>query len=175
MDDKREEVLQDEEFSGQDSSEALRAEVLQLREENAAMQVKLLRLQADFDNFRRRITSVRQEEGDAARIRTLADLLPVYDNFVRALEHGEENPELLPYLDGFELIRQQLEQYLVDQGLEEVPARIGDPFDPNVHEATGTLVPDDEELGGRVAMLLQRGFTFKGQLVRPANVLVYGD
>lgn len=134
---------------------------------------KILRLQADFDNYRRRTTRVRADASDEAKREVLAAFLPLYDNFVRALEHAEESPELLPFLEGFEMIRQNMEQTFADLGFEGIPASPGTAFNPNVHDAAGTL-PGSEENLDTIAQELQRGFKHKNLVVRPARVLVYG-
>jgi molecular chaperone GrpE len=134
---------------------------------------KILRLQADFDNYRRRTARTRADAAADTRREMLAALLPVYDNFMHALLHAEEAPELMPFLSGFEMIRQQLEQFFVQQGFEPIAANPGDEFDPNVHEAAGTLRDESGALpAGSIARELQRGYLYKGILVRPARVFV---
>jgi molecular chaperone GrpE len=135
---------------------------------------KILRLQADFDNYRRRTQRVRAEAADDAKREVLMAFLPVYDNFVRALEQAEQSPELLPFLKGFELIQQNMEQMFADLGLESIPAAAGTAFDPNVHDAAGMLPGTDETID-TIAQELQRGFIHKNLVVRPARVLVYGQ
>jgi molecular chaperone GrpE len=133
---------------------------------------KLLRLQADFENFRRRNATVRQEARDEARREMLEALLPVYDNFLRAIEHAADEEDYSQFMSGIHGIRQQFEQFFKAQGLEPIPAETGQEFDPNLHEATGAL-PGSPEQDHTIAKELQRGFTHKGQVVRTAKVLVY--
>ena len=134
---------------------------------------KILRLQADFENYRKRTARTRADAADDTRRDMFAALVPVYDNFMHALLHAEETPELMPFLNGFEMIRQQLEQFFAQQGFEPVAANPGDVFDPNVHEAAGTLRADAGDLpAGSIARELQRGYLYKGILVRPARVFV---
>lgn len=134
---------------------------------------KILRLQADFDNFRKRSSRVRGEAAEDTRREMFSQFLGVYDNFMRALDQAESSPELRPFLDGFELIRQQFEQVFGQQGLESIPAGIGESFDPNVHEAMGMMPPGMEGEPGTIGHLVQSGFTYKGQVVRPAKVMVF--
>lgn len=141
---------------------------------NNDAQTKLVRLQADFDNFRKRATRQRGEAADDQKRQMLTALLPIYDNFGRALDQAEQLPDLKPFLTGFEMISQQLDQFLRDQGLEIIPAETGTTFDPNLHEATGIVPPDEGMDEGTVARELQKGFTHKSFVVRPARVLVYG-
>ncbi len=135
---------------------------------------KLLRLQADFENFRRRNATARSEASAEARRQVLTGLLSIYDNFLRARDHASTAPiEAIPYLEGFDAIRLQLEQFLQDQGLEEIETPIGEPFDPQVHEATATVVAPDDTAEGTIAEIIRKGYTFKGTVLRPVTVLVY--
>ena len=104
---------------------------------------KILRLQADFDNYRKRTSRARADAADETRRDTVGAFLPVYDHFLRALQQAEQSPELLPFLSGFEMILQQMEQTFTQLGLEPIPAQSGMPFDPNVHEATGMVPAGD--------------------------------
>jgi molecular chaperone GrpE len=133
---------------------------------------QLLRLQADFDNFRRRNASARQDARDEARRELLEQLLPIYDNFLRAIEHAEDAEDYSPFLQGIRGMRQQFEDFFRRQGMEEISAEPGVAFDPNLHEATGAL-PGSPEQDHTIAKELQKGFTHKGQVVRTAKVLVY--
>ncbi len=135
---------------------------------------KLLRLSADFDNFRRRNATVRSEARRDAKRDLLAAFLPVYDHFVMALDAAEERPEVAPFIEGFEMIRVQFDAFFREQGFDMLAPAEGDPFDPNVHEAAGILPATSAEMSGAVARTLQPGFTFDECLVRPARVLVFG-
>lgn len=135
---------------------------------------RLIRLQADFENYKRRNQTARAEAAAEARRGMLSDLLAVYDNFLRAREHAAEAPpEAAPYLEGFDAIRVQLEQLLATQGLEEIPASAGEPFDPRIHEAVATIPTETPEDHGLIAELVRKGYTFKGNVLRPAVVTVY--
>lgn len=133
---------------------------------------KLLRLQADFDNFRRRTQRARAETVDETKREVLGALLSVYDNLLRALEQAESNQDLMPFLSGFELIQRQFADFLISQGLEEIPATDDTEFDPTVHEAAGMMPLEEGQGPNTIAKELQKGFTYKGMCVRPARVLV---
>ena len=133
---------------------------------------KLLRLQADFDNYRRRTQRVRAEAVDDTKREVLGALLGVYDNLLRALEQAEANQELMPFLSGFEMIQRQCADFLAAQGLEEIPATDDTEFDPAVHEATGMMPLEEGQAPNTIARELQKGFTYKGMCVRPSRVLV---
>ncbi len=147
-----------------------------LREESRAASDadKLIRLQADFENFRRRNATVRAEAAKDVRREILGGLLGVYDNFLRAREHAATAPpEVAPYMEGFDAIRTQIEQFLKAQGLEEIPAEPGELFDPEVHEAAGTVASPDEASEGTIAETVRKGYAHKGKVVRPAMVVVH--
>lgn len=137
------------------------------------LQTKLVRLQADFDNFRKRTVRQRGEAADEAKRDVITALLPLYDNFVRALDNAEQHPDLKPFLNGFELMLSQFDQFFKQQGLEEIPAEPGEPFDPTLHEATAMAPPESPEAEGTVAQKFQKGFVHKGSVVRPAQVMVF--
>jgi molecular chaperone GrpE len=129
---------------------------------------ELLRARADFDNYQKRMQKERQQVADLAQRRLIADLLPVVDNFDRALEQKEA--DLHSIRAGIRMVRQLLMKVLEDQGLEEIEA-LERPFDPLVHEAviheeTAAHPPNT------VSEVLQKGYTLRGTVVRPAQVKV---
>lgn len=135
---------------------------------------KLMRLQADFDNYRRRTATSRQEGRDEARREMLLGLLPIFDNFLRALAHAREegsDPGLVSGIDG---IRLQFEDFFRREGLETIAAEPGSQFDPNLHDATGAIPGEDVE-PNTIARELLKGFMYKGQVLRPAQVLVFAE
>jgi molecular chaperone GrpE len=123
----------------------------------------LRRLQADFDNYRKRM--MRDQAGIAERAKAdlVERLLPVLDNFERALAHADADP-------GVEMIFKELRATLEAEGLEEIPAR-DQPFDPNVHEAVMSNESSDVT-EPTVSEVYRSGYTFKGSVVRPAMVVV---
>lgn len=129
-------------------------------------QAKLLRMQADFDNFRRRQREESERTVAQAAASVVADLLPVLDNFERALAAMEQTAEK----DGVEMIAKQLLSVLTNAGLEEIEA-LGADFDPNLHQAV-MQTEAGEENKNKVTMVLQRGYTLKGKLLRPVMVQV---
>lgn len=123
----------------------------------------LKRLQAEFDNFRKRSRADQALAGDRAVARVIEELLPVLDNFERAIAHGEGG-------EGVQLVLKDLKAALERLGLEEVPAE-GVPFDPNVHEAVESREVDGLE-EPQIIEVYRRGYLHKGQLLRPAMVVV---
>jgi molecular chaperone GrpE len=130
----------------------------------------LRRLQAEFENYRKRV----RRDADEVRLRAGEDvveaLLPVVDNMGRALEAADRHEEG-QLIAGLQLVAGQLLDALSAQGLEEVPASPGDAFDPTVHEAVMTQPSDDHDEGA-VLQVLERGYLLHGRLLRPAKVVV---
>lgn len=131
-------------------------------------QQQLLRLQADFDNFRRRTRQERDEWFRQAAEDVVAAVLPVLDNFERALEKPGDRLE--DFLAGVRMIQRQLEGILAEQGLERVPGT-GEAFDPNIHEAVAR-VETGEAPENTIIEELRPGYYFKGRIIRPAMVKV---
>ncbi|UJF28272.1 nucleotide exchange factor GrpE [Planococcus sp. 107-1] len=145
-------------------------ETAALKEELEAEQNKYLRLLADYDNFKRRSQKDRQ---DAEKFRSqslLVDLLPVLDNFDRALSVETKSEESASLLKGVEMVQKSLIEAVKREGLEEIKA-LGEPFDPNFHQAV-MQEKDETAEPGIVLMELQKGYTLKGRVLRPAMVKV---
>lgn len=123
----------------------------------------LKRLQAEFDNFRKRTRADQASAGDRAVGRVIEELLPVLDNFERAIAHGEGG-------EGVQLVFKDFRAALERLGLEEVPAE-GVAFDPNVHEAVESREVEGLEEAA-IIEVYRRGYMLKEQLIRPAMVVV---
>ena len=139
--------------------------------ELAEKENRYLRLQADFENFRRR---TRQEKEELAAVVTqnlLKDLLPFLDNFERALAAGGNDEGGLRA--GVEMMYKQLVEALKKEGLEYIETK-GKPFDPNFHQAV-MRVEDAEKEDGEIVAELQKGYMVKGRVIRPSMVQVVGN
>ncbi len=137
----------------------------QLAEAKQALENQLTRLQADFDNFRRR---TRQEKEDWQRNNTAAfctELLPITDNFGRALQAMKASEADAGHSAGVEMIARQLAELMAAKGVERIPA-LGEDFDPNWHEAIGQTPVEDEAQVGKV------GYRIGDKLLRVAMVQV---
>ena len=138
-----------------------------LRQENQDLKNRYLRTLADFDNLRKR---TEREKADFFRYATAAvlkDLLPVLDNFDRALEHSDTDDD---FHKGVELIYKQLYDVLYRNGLRPID-EVGVHFDPNVHEAV-VREEDPAVPSHTVTMILQKGYFLHDRLLRPAMVKV---
>ncbi|MCX6623945.1 MAG: nucleotide exchange factor GrpE [Acidobacteria bacterium] len=146
---------------------ALAEERDQLAAEKAEMQDRWLRGRAEFDNFRRRSERERSELFEFASMEAVRAMLPMLDDFERALKVESVDKE---YSKGMELIYQRMYDALGKLGLEPVPA-IGLVFDPNVHHAV-EMTPTEDVEDQTILDEYQRGYNFKGKLLRPAMVKV---
>jgi len=160
----------DTEIVEEQAAEESKDEVAALREELEAEQNKYLRLLADYDNFKRRVVKDRQEAEKFRSQSLLSDLLPVLDNFERALAVEAKSDEAASLLKGLEMVRSTLIEAVKREGLEEVKA-VGEPFDPHIHQAV-MQEKDENAEPGTVLQELQKGYTLKGRVIRPAMVKV---
>jgi len=151
-----------------DALAATTAERDQLQTEVADLQDRLLRKQAEFENFRRRTDRDRSDFLQYAGMEVVRDIVPVLDDFERALKIESADAE---YRKGVELIYQRLLDTLKKMGLEPVEAQPAQAFDPNLHQAV-VRVETDEAPDNSVLDELQRGYNFRGKLLRPAMVRV---
>lgn len=143
------------------------AKLEELQKQNTELSDKLLRQMAEFDNYRKRTTREKEEIGAVAKSKALTEMLPVLDNFERAMQTACADEE---FKKGMELIFKSLSDALKKQGVEEIPAE-GEPFNPDFHYAVTTI--EDENLGSNtVAAVLQKGYRLGGKVLRHAMVSV---
>ncbi len=145
-----------------DELDAARAEAAQYREH-------LQRLQAEFDNYRKRVLREQTSAVELAAQPVLRRLLEVLDDFDLALMHAEDRPDFDRFLHGVELVYAKLLDTLRAEGLERMDVE-GKPFDPELHEAL--MQSGDGDGDPVVADVLRPGYTLKGRVLRPAGVRV---
>jgi len=143
------------------------SEVDKLRSERDALLDRLARMQAEFDNARKRAAREQQEYRDYALVDAVKTLIPVLDSFDRALQ---SSPAKSDFHVGVELIHKQLQDALAKIGVQPVSAK-GQPFDPRFHEAI-ELVEMEDVPDQQVVEELQPGYKLKHRLLRPAMVKV---
>jgi len=129
-----------------------------------------LRLQAEFDNARKRMLKEQEIFEERANAKLLTELVDVIDDFERALSSVEQETEIERMKSGIEMIYKRAQEILKSHGLEEMKA-VGQTFDPTRHEAVG-FVETTEQPESTVVEELRRGYLFKGTVVRPATVKV---
>jgi len=143
-------------------------EIESLRAERDALLDRLARLQAEFDNARKRAVREQQEFREYAAADVIRNILPILDSFERALKTaGAESSD---FRNGIELIYRQFQDALQKIGVQAIPA-IGQVFDPRVHEAI-EMVDTTEVEDHHVLDELQRGYKYRDRLLRPAMVRV---
>ncbi len=142
-------------------------ELHKLRVERDTLIDRLARLQAEFENARKRSAREQQDFREYAVSDALKAMLPTLDSFERALQTNKEKSE---FRGGIELIYKQLQDALQKLGLRPIPAT-GEPFDPHLHEAIEMVDTKDAE-DHQIIEELQRGYKLKDRLLRPAMVKV---
>lgn len=151
-----------------DSTPALADEIVELRKERDALHDRLLRQAAEFDNYRKRIDRERKDTAQYAAVEFLKELLPIVDDFERALQ--SEAPGAESYREGLTIIHRALMEMLRKRGVTPVEA-VGTDFDPRMHQAvTYEHVPDRRD--GEVIEEFTRGYRLGDRLLRPAMVKV---
>jgi molecular chaperone GrpE len=131
---------------------------------------KHVRLHAEFENFKRRITKDKQDAIKFANQELIRQILPFVDNLERSLQHADEAKNIDALKEGIEMTIKDFLKTLEKSGLETIQAR-GEPFDPNVHEAIMQEERNDLE-PNTVVQELQRGYKLHGRVIRPATVTV---
>lgn len=158
----------DEEHTGDSSVEA--EELAKLRQEAEDNHNRYLRVQADFDNFRRRSRQEKEEFAKYASMKLFEQLLPIVDNFERAMESSKESRDFDALLKGLEMTFRQLDQLFEQEGLQPIPT-VGEPFNPELHQAI-MQVESDEYEEGIIVEEVQKGYKLKDRVVRPSMVKV---
>lgn len=146
------------------------AEVAKLASDLNELRQTLMRRQADFENYRKRIEKERTEDSRRATARVVEGLIPIVDGFEHALAAHREAAEYETYRKGFELIYKQMLDNIARLGVERVDP-LGKPFDPHLHQAMDRLETVDHE-DGQILQVFQPGYVFHGRVLRPAMVRV---
>ncbi|ARK29311.1 heat shock protein GrpE [Halalkalibacter krulwichiae] len=169
-----EEAIEQEPNAEEISEEAEQTEELSTEESHQAevteLNNRLLRVQADYDNFRRRS---REEKESAAKYRSqtvIEALLPVIDNFERALLVKPETEEAKALLQGMEMVYRQFQEALKSEGVEVIET-VGQTFDPHLHQAVMQVEEEGFE-SNQIVEELQKGYKLKDRVVRPSMVKV---
>ena len=142
-----------------------------LKEELTLANDKYLRLYAEFDNFRRRTIKEREEARKMEGKDVIVSMLPILDDFERALRSMEGATDITPVKEGVELIQNKLKNTLTQKGLKEMES-IGSPFDPELQEAITNIPAPTEEWKGKVIDEMEKGYFLNDKVVRFAKVIV---
>lgn len=155
--------------SDENKMENLIEEADQLKKENDDVMQRMLRTQAEYDNFKKRSQKEKEAERKYKAQDLVNDLLPAIDNFERALQ-VEVNDESSGFVEGISMVYRQIKDALKAQDVEEIEC-VGKPFDPNLHHAV-MQVEEEEHDSDIVVEELQKGYMLKDKVIRPAMVKV---
>ena len=155
---------------GVDSAEELTIEQ-KLEEELTNEKDKFLRLFAEFENYKRRTSKERIELFKTANQEVLQAMLPVMDDFDRAIIEISKSEDLL-LLKGVELIHEKLKTTLVSKGLEEVEVRTGDAFNADYAEAITQIPAPSDDLKGKIVDVLEKGYKLGDKIIRYPKVVI---
>ncbi|WP_293301279.1 nucleotide exchange factor GrpE [Pedobacter sp. UBA4863] len=142
-----------------------------LQQQVAELNDKYLRLFAEFDNFKRRTQKERIELLQTAGKDIVVSLLPVLDDFERAIKATETSTEVAPVREGIELVQTKLKSILSQKGLKEIDS-INTTFDTDLHEAITQIPSPTDEQKGKVIDELEKGYTLNDKVIRFAKVVV---
>jgi molecular chaperone GrpE len=151
------------------SLEELQAQLVEQRGQTEMYVDHLQRLQAEFDNYRRRMSQEQLQATSRGKENVLLALLPILANFQLALQHAEEDPHAVR--QGVQMIWHQLEGFLTEQGVERIET-LGQPFDPSQHEALSTAPATEETPANNVVHEIKAGYMVDGRMLCPAQVVV---
>ncbi|WP_121639720.1 nucleotide exchange factor GrpE [Virgibacillus sp. Bac330] len=181
-DDKQEEVVEEaaesvevldkddtDEANDSDADSELQSKIKALQAEKEELYQKLLRVQAEYDNFKKRTVKEREAALKYQSQDLIQELLPALDNFERALQ-VEKTEATASIIDGISMVYKQIKDALASQGAEEITA-VGEEFDPNVHHAVMQIEAEDKP-SNIVVEELQKGYKLKDRVIRPAMVKV---
>ncbi|MEI7028071.1 nucleotide exchange factor GrpE [Paenibacillus sp. y28] len=149
---------------------AANVQIAALQQQLEESQQRALRAQADFDNFRRRSRQEKEEFAKYASLKLIEQLVPVIDNFDRALLAAKANSDYDALIKGVDMIYRQFDQVLSAEGLVPIDA-VGQPFNPEFHQAI-MQVQSEEHEEGIVVEEVQKGYMLKDKVIRPAMVKV---
>lgn len=162
------------EAQAEDVSETLlewdRSELEKAQAEAAEMKTRYLRVMADLENYRKRISREKIEIIRSAAVGIIEALLPVLDNMKLGLQAAESHPEAKDVTTGFKMVDDQLKKILAEQGLEELVPD-GALFDPNLHECLAHQ-PSNEVEADHVIQTVRAGYRLNERLIRAASVIV---
>ncbi len=153
------------------TSSKTKKEIEELKEKTAELNDKYLRLYSEFDNFRKRSAKERIELQKSASKELIEELLPILDDFERAIKAFEEHNLSEEAKKGIELIYNKLMNTLKKKGLEPMD-EIGKPFDTDYHEAITEIPAPSEDMKGKVVDVIQQGYLLNGKVLRYAKVVV---
>lgn len=152
------------------TTDPMQPDMEQLQTELAEARDRILRAQADLENYRKRSRREMEEERRYANVPLLKDLLPVVDNIDRALEAAQKSNEAGALLEGIKLVKQQLIAALARHHCVPIQAE-GEQFDPHLHDAM-TAIPAANLAPNTIMQVVQTGYQVHDRVIRPSQVIV---
>ncbi len=147
------------------------AEIVELKAKVAELNDKYTRLYSEFDNFRKRTAKEKKEIMDAGGEDVFKSMLPVIDDFERAIKSNAEATDIKAINDGVNLIYNKFKSTLTQKGLTEMKS-IGEVFNPDIHEAITNIPAPSDDMKGKVIDELERGYALNGKIIRFAKVVI---
>jgi molecular chaperone GrpE len=132
---------------------------------------KYLRLYSEFENYRRRTAREKIELIDTASEGIMTELLPVLDDFERALKSTEDGSDEQSVREGLDLIYHKFKKILEQKGLKNMNSEIGEDFDPDFHEAITQIPAPEKKLKGKIVDVIEKGYLIKDKVIRYAKVV----
>jgi molecular chaperone GrpE len=157
--------------TGTDETDVVEDQISELQRDLTTERDKLLRLAAEFDNYRKRMMKERLEAEARGKADLVKEILEPMDDIARFAHVDPAVTDSTTLVEGVAMVERKLEKTLRAAGLEVVNP-VGEPFDPSKHEAVATEPAESEDDDHTVGKVYQVGYTFKGQLLRPARVVV---
>ena len=130
------------------------------------------RCQADFENFKRRQSEQQLEMIKYANQNLILDIIPVIDNFHASTDHIPEDQKENSWVTGIMYIQKQLEKVLADNNVEEIETKVGDKFNPEIHEAVEDKEAENKNLKHKIKKVILKGYKLNGKIIRAARVIV---
>lgn len=175
---KNQEVLEEQDTQVVDNNEQVEEKIEQeekpeptIEEQLGEAKDKYIRLYSEFENFRRRTSKEKLDLISTANRNLMSDLIPVVDDFERAMAASESNDDVTAVREGMALIQNKLVKSLENKGLKKIDVRKGDKFNDEMHEAI-TQIPAEKKLEGKVVDVVEPGYKLGETVVRFAKVVV---
>lgn len=167
-----EHVMHDSEAEGREDVSELNAQLAAAKADAAELKDKWLRLNAEFDNFRKRTAKERLDLIQFAGENVLKNMLPVLDDMERAIGNNAKTDDIAVVREGFHLIQSKLMAILGSQGVKPMVDVKGQPFDTDAHEAITKAPAPSDEMKGKVIDVVENGYTLHEKVIRYAKVVV---
>lgn len=173
---KNNENIQESEEAKVEESEDTEKLMLKMENESLKKEVQeskdqMLRLAAELDNFRKRLSKETEDKLKYANQQIILDFLTIIDNLEMALAHIKESEEIKALKEGVELTLKQFKDTLAKYGAKEIQTNIGDEFNPNLHDAM-MLDSDQNHKNNAITFVMQKGYTLHDRVIRPTKVRV---